>query len=184
MLIHIRRTMILLLLISATAAFAQEQKKKPQSISTEPKLLVVELKTDDGKTVKISGEAIFKVEAANSDDTMTGMLTYTISGDSRQEIARVMNKPLQGIPERITVNDVVVGFVKNTGCPDLDVEFLAREVKIAGAKAYFDQARLTFQESSQDLSKLLCSWARRINNGRGHTPIRAINRLLAGEEMD
>jgi len=182
MLINGCRLAILLLVIAATVASAQEPKKKPESISTEPALLVVELKTADDKTVKISGEAVFKLEEANSDDTMTGKLTYAISSDSRQEVARVMNKLLQKIPERITVNDVVVGFVKKTSCPDLEVEFLAREIEIAGAKARLDRSKLTFRETSQELSQLLCLWARRINSGRGHTPVRAVNRCLKGEK--
>lgn len=95
MLTSICRLAILLLLIGAATAFAQEPEKKPEAISTEPNLLVAELKTTDGKTVKISGEAVFKPEEANSDDTMTGKLTYAISSESREEVARVMDKPLQ-----------------------------------------------------------------------------------------
>ena len=149
MLTSVGRTMILLFLIGASASFAQERERKPESISTEPKLLVVELKTADGKTVKVSGEAVFKLEEANSDDTMTGKLTYSISSESRQEVARVMDKTLTEIPERVTVKDAIVGFVGNTSCPDLEVEFLANEVEIAGAKARLDRSRLTFRETSQ-----------------------------------
>ena len=182
MLTNISRTVILSLLIGATVALAQEQEKKPESISTEPKLLVVELKTADGKTVKISGEAVFKLEEANSDDTMTGKLTYSISSDSRQEVARVLDKPPPEIPERVTVKDALVGFVRNTSCPDLEVEFLTKEVEIAGAKARLERSRLTFRETSQELSRRLCFWARGISNGRGHPSIRAINRCLKGEK--
>ena len=184
MLTSVGRTMILLFLIGASASFAQERERKPESISTEPKLLVVELKTADGKTVKVSGEAVFKLEEANSDDTMTGKLTYSISSDSRQEVARVMGKPLPEIPERVTVNDALVGFVRNPRCPDLQVEFLAsrtNEVEIAGAKARLDRFGLTFRETSQELPKLLCIWAWGISNGHGHPPIRVINHRLKGE---
>lgn len=184
MLTCVCRLTILLLLIGVTTAVAQEPEKKPESISTEPKLLVVELKTTDGKTVKISGEAVFKLEAANSDDTMSGKLSYAISSDSREEVARIMNKPLQEIPERVTVNDALVGFVRKPSCPDLEVELLAREVEIAGAKTRLDRFKLTFRETPQDLSQLLCVWARRINSGRtiSRPPVAAINRRLKGEK--
>jgi hypothetical protein len=182
MLIDVCRLTILLLLIGVTTASAQEQEKKPESISTEPKLLVVELKTADGKTVKISGEAVFTLEAANSDDTMSGKLSYAISTDSRREIARVMNKPLEEIPKSVTVNDVIAGFVRNASCPDLQVESSAREIEIAGAKARLDRFTLMFRETSQDLSQLLCVWARRINSGRYHRTPAAINRRLSGED--
>jgi hypothetical protein len=182
MLTNVGRLIALLLLIGVTIAAAQEPEKKPETISTEPALLVVELKTDDGSTVKISGEAVFKLEEANSDDTMTGKLTYAISGDSGQEVARVMNKPLPEIPERVTVNDVFVEFVKNASCPDLQVVLYAKEVEIAGAKARLERSRLTFRETPQPLSRLLCIWARTIGNGRGNSPIRAINRRLKGEK--
>ncbi|HKQ73936.1 MAG TPA: hypothetical protein VJ810_09435 [Blastocatellia bacterium] len=92
-----------------------------------------------------------------------------------------MDKTLTEIPERVAIKDVVVGFVRIASCPDLEVEFFTKEVEIAGAKAHLDRSRLTFRETSQDLSRLLCAWARRISVGRGGASIRAINRRLKGE---
>src|SRR5262245_21763865 len=189
MLTYISRAVIFLLLIGVTIAAAQAPEKKPESISTEPALLIVELKTADGNTVKISGEAVFNLEEANSDDTMTGKLTYAISSDSRQEIAQVMNRPLQKIPEHVTVSDVFVEFVKNASCPDLQVvysAFRAKEIELAGAKARLDRSRLTFRETSEELSKLLCKWAWGISRGgfHGRSPINAINRRLKGEKEE
>ncbi|MGE0127466.1 MAG: hypothetical protein AB7U82_05090 [Blastocatellales bacterium] len=184
MLMDVCRLTILLLLIGVTTAAAQEPEKKPESISTEPKLLVAELKTTDGKAVNISGEAVFTIDAANSDDTMSGKLSYAISNDNRQEIARVMNKPLREIPESVTVNDVTVGFVKKTSCPDLKVELFVTKIEIAGAKAHIYWLELTFRETSQDLSRLLCHWARSINVGRCSRPVSAVNRFLKGEKEE
>jgi len=48
------RLTVLALLFSVTTAFAQEPEKKPESISTEPELLSVTLKVDNGDSVKIS----------------------------------------------------------------------------------------------------------------------------------
>lgn len=95
-----------------------------------------------------------------------------------------MNKPLQEIPERVTVNDALVGFVKNAGCPDLEVELFVTEFEFAGAKARLDRFKLMFRETSQELSQLLCVWAKRIKSGRSHLPLAAINRRLKGEKYE
>lgn len=53
MLISVFRLTILLLLIGVTTAVAQEPKKKPESISTEPKLATATIKMGDGATIEI-----------------------------------------------------------------------------------------------------------------------------------
>lgn len=170
----------------------QGQKREPQTISTEPKEIMAELRTGDQKLANVRGEAVFTPSAGNADDTLTGTLAFNISEAKRSRIATTMKKSLESIPSVVKKDDVVTAFVKHAECPDLRFEFFVRhqnfnpvqaEIEFAGATLRFQTFVLSFKESQQELSQLLCVWAKRINGGRGTrgAPQR-FSKIIKGED--
>jgi hypothetical protein len=178
----------LCLLANSISALAQ---KKPETISTLPKLVLTKLKVGEGEVYDVKGKATFTLTAANSDDSVTGTITYTLPEDARQKIAQITGKPLSAIPTSITQKDVVADFQKATACPVVHLEFAAMTTDVAGAQLHFNRFVLDINETQptanneqKELVQLFCVWTRQINNGRARRGVIAtINRILNGEEQ-
>lgn len=170
----------------------QVQKRKPQTISTEPKEAVAELRIGDKTLEEVRGEAVFTPSAGNADDTLTGTLVFKLSESERRRIAEEMRMPLANVPTTAKREDVVTSFERNARCPDLNFEFFMRyknfdvsraEIVFGEGKLQFRPFVLSFKESDQELSRMLCLWAKRIWGGRGTkgmTP--AFTKVLKGED--
>ncbi len=165
---------------------AQEQEQKPQTISTSSKEIPVFLKFEGNKEVKVSGTAVFTPKQANSDDTLTGELVYTISESDRQSIAQSLIRPLNAIPGSITLKEVQAVFEKHAECPDLQFEFAPIKTAIWGVEVNSDRFVLSFVKTDQELSQLFCRWARNILVGMANPicPCKRINALLKGEKLE
>ena len=182
MLAYVYRLMVFLLLIGVTTAVAQERKKKPESISTEPKLATATIKMGDGATIEINGTITFRLAEVNSDDSLTGHLEYTIADDSRKEVAKAVGKPVSEIPASLAIKNVVIFFERDAKCPDLRINLLSLDREIALGRMRFNRLDLTIRESQQELSKLLC-WYARPHREKGGV-YRKINRILKGEKEE
>lgn len=176
------------------SAAVQAQKREPQTISTEPKEVVAELRIGDQKLANVQGEAIFTPSAGNADDTLTGTLAFNVSEAERKRIATMMKKPLDDVPSFVKKGDVMTVFVKHAECPDLRFEFFVRhqnfnpadaEIEFAGTTLRFQPFVLSFKESQQELSQLLCVWAKRIYSGRGtRGAAQRFSKVIKGEDPD
>ena len=158
-------------------------KKKGETITTEPKLVVTKLKVGEGETLEVRGRATYTLTAANSDDSMAGVITYTLSEDARNKIAQIKGIAVAKVPTTVTQKDVVAQFQKLTECPVVHLDFPAMDLVIEGVNLHFNRFVLDVKEGASPITLYMCTIARQINNGlprRG--PIRKINEIINGEE--
>jgi hypothetical protein len=171
---------LLVLIVASATGFTQT--KKPDPFSTTPKLVVTKLKRGDADLAEVRGKASFTILAANSDDTMSGTMTYAIPDDARKEIAKQANKSLNDVPATLTQNDVVANFQKATACPAVHLEFSPMDIKVAGLDLHFNRYVVDVNESAAKIPTLICVWTRQINNGKARRGvIREMNDYINGE---
>ena len=173
---------------------SQEQKREPQTISTESKEVVAELWISGRKLEEVRGEAAFTPAAGNTDDTLTGTLVFKISEVERQRVASVIKKPLDDIPAIVEKSEVSAFFERGTQCPDLRFEIFAQnrhrhvdvsqtEIGLGVGSLRFSPTVVSFKESERELSKMLCIWAKRLWGGRGTKGMPpAFTKALKGED--
>lgn len=180
------RTLLTALFLLALGMTAMAQQKgKGIVIATPAKLVISKIKISEGDAFDIRGKAMLTITSANSDDTVTGTLTYTVPDDARQKISSLSGKPLNQVPATVTLKDVVARFQPATECPVVHLEISPTQADIAGVKANFSRFVLDINESAQEKDKLFCVWAKQINKGMGRRGvIRRINVLINGEEED
>jgi hypothetical protein len=162
---------------------------KPVVYTTSPKLTVA--KIGEGEGYDVRGKINFTIQAANSDDTIAGVVSYTIPDDARQKIAAITGKSLTSVPSSITRKDTVAAFEKMTGPPLIKLVISPMEVDVVGAKMRFNRVTLDIpahdssdqKYSNEEMETLITKWAQQIANGRPRRGIIAqMNRRIAGEE--
>lgn len=174
----------LFLLALGTTALAQ-QKTSKVTIATPAKLVISKIKVSEGDAYEVRGKAVLTLTSANSDDSVTGVLSYALPDDARQKIATMTGKPLTQIPASVSIKDVVGRFQPATACPVVHLEFSNTQVDIAGVKAVFSRFVLDINESTKEQDMLFCAWAKQINRGMSRRGIiRRINVLINGEEEE
>lgn len=163
---------------------AQAQDKKGETITLGPKLVISKLKVGEGEAYEVRGKASFTFTAANSDDSISGTITYSLPEDARAKIAQMTGKAVAQVPASITRKDVVATFQKATECPVVHLEFTPLDVNIAGVNAHFNRFVLDVEQSGgHEIHNLVCIWARQINTGRARRGIIArMNVIITGEE--
>ena len=174
----------LFLLALGTTALAQ-QKSKGITIATPAKLVISKIKVGEGDAFDVRGKAVLSITQANSDDSVTGNLSYGVPDDARQKIASITGKPLNQIPSSVTINDITARFQPATSCPVVHLEFSPTKVNIGGVEAVFSRFVLDINESSQEKDQLFCVWTKQINKGMSRrVVIRRVNELINGVEED
>jgi hypothetical protein len=182
---------LILLIFLAAATSAQPGSPRPVVFTTAPKLTVAKLQTGGAETYDVRGKLSFTVTAANSDDTVTGVINYTVPDDARRKIAALIGKPLDGVPSSIMRRGAVAAFQKMTAAPIIHLEIRPMDVDVVGAKISFNRIVLDInaRESSDtkftndEMESLFTSWARQISAGRFRRGVIAmINRRIAGED--
>ena len=172
------------LLVVGVATQAQA-KKKGETITTVPKLVVTKLKVSEGESFDVRGKATFVLAAVNSDDSFTGTITYTLPEDARAKIAQITGKPVAQIPATITQAEVNGNFQKLTECPVLHVDFSAMDLVVAGAKVHFNRFTVDISDSGREITMLACKMAVQINVGRQRRGIiRRMNEIINGIEPE
>lgn len=163
-----------------------ENAPKTQTISTTPKVLTSQLQAGDGKPLEVRGQATFTITKINPDDSLIGILVYTIPDKNRKKVSEKLGQPLPAIPASVTSKEVGTSFGKETHCPEIHFAFAPIEMEIAGTKLHFDRFSLTLDESPQELSKLFCMWTQVSISKHKETRgvIARINVLLNGEEAE
>lgn len=171
------------LLMGCLSISLQAQEQRPQTISSVPREVMLEVNVDGDKKLGLNGKAIFTPTEGNSDDTLTGVLVYEISDDSRRLLAKQSNKLLTEILNNVTVKEVIAQFERHAKCPELRFEFSEVTIAVAGSAGRAKRFKLIFPETEQELSKLLCQWARRVESGRGTRGMASrFNRLVKGDK--
>ena len=172
------------LVIVGIAAQAQG-KKKGETITTAPKLVVTKLKISEGESFDVRGKATFVLAAVNSDDSFTGTITYTLPEDARAKIAQITGKPVAQVPATITQAEVNGNFQKLTECPVLHLDFSAMDLVVAGAKVHFNRFTVDISDSGREITMMACKMAVQINVGRQRRGIiRRMNEIINGFEPD
>ncbi len=172
------------LVVLGVAAQAQV-KKKGETITTAPKLVVTKLKVSEGESFDVRGKAVFTLAAVNSDDSFTGTITYTLPEDAKAKIAQITGKPVAQIPATITQAEVNGNFQKLTECPVLHVDFSAMDLVVAGAKIHFNRFTVDISDSGREITTLACKMAVQINVGRQRRGIiRRMNEIINGIEPE
>lgn len=177
---------VLCLLAGVSSFFAQEQKPNPVTITSAPSEVKNMLRLSTDQELIVKSKVVFTPTQGNSDDTLTGNLVYEISKDNRHLIAQSTNQSLADIPEKVVIKNVIASFEKHARCPELRFEFMPIKIKIAGLEGQSERFKLIFPETEQELSKLLCVWAKKIGDGRGNyrDVIARFNKTLSGEKDD
>lgn len=162
-----------------------EQASQPVIFTTAPKIIKSQLKLADGANLHLIGSAALTITRANEDDSMTGVLVYTLTDEERHKIADRSGKALSEIPANTIQRNLTVNFQRNTACPLIKVKVAINEVDFIDTKTKlsFDNLVLDIFESQGQLNQLFCSWTRQINVNRQRLGIiAAINRLIAPEK--
>jgi hypothetical protein len=152
----------------------------PVVFTTQPKLANARLVSDE--KVILEGRASLTVTKANDDDTITGILVYTIGEDARRKLADRSGYFLEEIPAKYSRENVTAKFQKGNTCPTLHLEIAPVELEAAGTTMKIDRIVLDVVETPQPMSQYFCAWARQINAHRLRGGIiAAINRLINPE---
>ena len=163
------------------------EKRAPQMVyTTLPKTSVskFESKEQSGRTTvhEIRGKITFTFTKANTDDTLTGTLIFTIPNEARQKIAHESGKTLNTIPASLVKKDVIAGFRRGAACPVVNLEIGAIDLEVAGVKLNFNRIVIDVIETPAQVPQHICAWTRQINSGRPHRGVIAsLNRLIAVE---
>ena len=188
------KTLFVVMLLGLSFFLQDPQTKKQQlpTISTEPKEVVAELKIGDRTLEEVRGDVVFTPSAGNADDTLTGMLVFKMSETERKRIAGEIKTSLVNVPATVKKDGVIAHFERDAKCPDLNFEFFVRhknfdvskaEVSFGEGRLQFRPFVLSFKESDQELSGMLCLWAKRIWGGRGTKGMSpAFTKVLKGED--
>jgi hypothetical protein len=181
------------LLAASLVAFAQSNSLSGQTANarqstqtvytTPPKTAVAKLKSGESKVYEVRGKVTFTLTSANTDDTMTGILVYTLPDEARRKIAGISGKPLNSIPASAQQKDVVGRFQDGAACPVVSVEIGATEIDVAGVKLSFNRIVTDVIETPEEVPQHICAWTRQINVKRQRRGIIAsLNRLITGEQ--
>lgn len=151
--------------------------------TTPPKTVVARLKSGESKVYEVRGKVTFTLTSANIDDTVTGILVYTIPDEARRRIAEISGKPLSSIPASAQQKDVVGGFRDGAACPVVSIEIGATEIDVAGVKLSFNRIVTDVIETPEEVPQHICAWTRQINVKRQRRGIIAsLNRLIIGAQ--
>jgi hypothetical protein len=151
--------------------------------TTPPKTAIAKLKSGESKVYETRVQVTFTLTSANIDDTVTGILVYTIPDEARRRIAEVSGKPLNSIPMNAQRKDVTGGFRDGAACPVVSIEIGATEIDVAGVKLSFDRIVTDVIETPDEVPQHICAWTRQINAKRQRRGIIAsLNRLITGEQ--
>ncbi len=181
------------LLALAAVAFGQQpqQAPKPVAFVISKNLAIGKLSQGGTDVYDVRGKLNFTVTAANSDDTVTGTVSYTIPDDARQKIAEFGGKALAQVPKEVTKKDVVASFQKGTEPPVIHLELTGLELDVAGVKTHFSRVTLDINArmnensryTKEEMEVLFTVWAKQILAGRARRgPIARINKVINGEE--
>jgi hypothetical protein len=153
-------------------------------LEMKPKVLDARLIDDQNRELAIKIESSFAFTAGNSDDTFTGNLKLSLSGEERERIARWEKKVLSDVAASVEVEKVIASFTRNPKCPELELEFsqcsISEQGFLPGSKLTLDRFRLSVRLDDGELSQVICLWARNVSSGRssrnrGHVFTEALN---------
>jgi hypothetical protein len=179
--------------VFASLAYAQEKAKGGVSIQTENKMLTAKLMLDKVNFIEVTGKAVFRLTSGNSDDSLTGIFTYTLLAEDRHRVAQAINKRADEVPSVVVQDEVAAQFAKNTECPTIALDLLAMDLAFSEKALHFNRFVLEFKfapgtaepkDKQEHAARVICTLARRIKTGftLGRSPLRRLNELLNGED--
>ena len=152
---------------------------------------VVDAIVSDAKEQKIQVAlgAVFVAVIGNSDDTISGKLTLSLSDKERRSVSRLAAKEFSDVPATLDIPDAVAGFAKKTECPDLYLEFSAASIPdhtfLLDLRLRSERFKLKLKLDEGELSKLVCVWARHSYTPRSRSSVLAVfNRAINCAEFD
>ena len=162
---------------------AKPQAVKPVVFTLGSKIITGKLKSEGSDRAGVQGRAAFTLTSANDDDTLTGVMVYTLTDEGRGKLAQSTGRELEAVPASLVKKEVIANFRKGTACPIGHIMLPPTEFEVEGAVVQLDRVPLEINESHGQLPQLLCAWARQVNKkSQHHGIIAAINRLIRGEE--
>lgn len=157
--------LLILLCYGSLPTSAQQKQKDCPKLITQSKTLPGRARISNNEIIEIKGTAIYTVADYYTDDSLGGLLTYTITDADRQKIAQTLKKPLSDIPSVIEVPGVIANFVKLTDCPIVRLEILPMTLKIAEMSFRVNRFVLSFKYNGDDRLTALCVVARQVYYG-------------------
>ncbi len=164
------------------------------SASAKPTVFTTEAKPVTGnchEAEEARGQLTYTVTAAKADNTITGIVNYTLAEETRQKIAQLTGKPLAQVPSKITQPNVSAAFQKGTEPPVIHWEIRDTELEAAGLKIRFPlivldiKARVnppTTSYSTEEMEAIFTMMARQISSERPTRGLIArLNRVIKGE---
>ena len=162
---------------------------KPVVYTTAPKTVIAQLKNGGPDASDIAGNITYTLTSANSDDTVTGTVNYTIPDEARQKIAAHSGQALSAVPVVVTRQKVIASFERATAPPVLHLVIGPIEMEVTGVKVYFHRMTVDINaraapetlRSRDEIEALFTLWARQITDGRPRRGIiYHLNRVIAG----
>src|SRR5262249_34852380 len=123
----------------------------------------------DGKPV--SGKAVFSVDVFQSDFSVIGALTLSLSEQTRKDIASLNSKPVSDIPISFDVKDTITFLSEKSMCPPITLNPRLRDVPFFDGEFHFTPFIISIRlgNNSKELSALVCAWEKLVKRDDGHT---------------
>jgi hypothetical protein len=174
---------ILIVCLVAIGVEVRAQETKPVVFTVYSKIMTAKIRCGETDQVTVQGRTAFTLTAANEDDTLTGVLVYSVSETERERIAQLTGAEPKEVPTNFIKKDVTANFRKGTACPIAHLVIPSAEIEIEGAMIHLDRVMMEINETHGPMPQLLCAWVRQVNTKhQRHGIIAAINRLIRGEE--
>lgn len=161
----------------------------------KPTVFTLQAKTVTGRlhqheAEEVQGQLTYTIVSANADNTILGIINYTLADESRQKIAQLIGKPLAQVPSIIAKSNVGAVFQTGTEPPVIHWEIRGEELEAVGLKIHFPLIVLDIKARPSELTRytveemeaLFTNMARQINSGRPTRGLIArLNCVIKGE---
>lgn len=114
------------------------------------------------KSSQVSGEAILMFNRAFVDGILIGRLTITFSENTRQIMANLAGTTESSFPSKIDIDGIKAKLALSMICPPTHLEVKNAEWDLAGIKYALNPVRFALDDSSREVNRIFCEWAKRI----------------------
>lgn len=166
----------------------QKPKQKPEQLLSAPVDFTGSYSTNRKDVKLVSGKALFSVSEIQSDNSVKGVLTISLSEQARKDIASLASKPVSNIPITLKVKDASFFLDKKSMCPVITLNPELHDIPFLGGTFRLEPFIISIDlgNNSKELSGAVCSWERLVKRRNGHAAQLGnyINRRLRGEKEE
>ena len=166
-------TVVLLMVMLSGRVLSENAKQSHNSekVVANAGEFVAEYVVSDKHKIPVRGRASFVFSRIQSDESIAGVMTVSLTEPSRSGIAEQVGKTLAETPEVLTFKNVLAFLKKDALCPKLSIYLDDKTLVFLGNKMVVDDFSfdIDLENNSEALRNLLCQWAKSIKAGSLHT---------------